>query len=683
MKKYWIIFASLMLIFIGIMVAPSVAYALPYNSETVGPNGELVPTQQIYIPSEKIVIPYEYKDASGNYDSFSGSEDMCIDEENEKIFVADTLKKRVVVLNFAGTEATFIEGYEDTLFEYPCGISSNDEYLVVCDKTLKSLVIFDKNTLEYIKTITRPDSTLIGTDTEFIPLKTSIDNRGNIYVVSEGNSKGVMQLNFKGEFAGYIGANETPSDVLSWIKNLFGVSNNSDTYARGRSVTNIAIDSKGLVYTVTNQASSNVIKKLNTTGNAILSPSVNMINTVHINVDNSDNIFSLQSDGYVTIFDSYGNLLFKFGGESTEEVLGILKSPVAIATTTNHEIYVLDKEAKMIIKYEPTQFANLVFKAVDYYKDGLYLEGEDTWLEVLRYNSKFILAYKALARANMKKGNYNLALEQFKLAEDKAGYSEAYWQIRDTWLRANLGYVLLPIVLLVVLVIVYKFIAKKKPALVAPFRRGLGKINDAPLIGDLAFGRMFLRDSREAVYEIKYKGKAGIISATILYIWFVALQILQVYLKGYLFNNTNVYDSNALEIILVSTLPLLFIVIANYFVSTVSDGEGKFKQVYISFIYALMPYLVFALPIFLISNVLTYNEEVIYNLLNILMYGWCAINIILVIMELHDYNLWKTIKNIILTAVCVVFALAMAFIIYMLAYQLIVYIITVIKEIRA
>ena len=42
-------------------------------------------------------------------------------------------------------------------------------------------------------------------------------------------------------------------------------------------------------------------------------------------------------------------------------------------------------------------------------------------------NEMFILSYKALAAANMKLGNYELALrKQYELAEDRNGYSEAF-----------------------------------------------------------------------------------------------------------------------------------------------------------------------------------------------------------------------------------------------------------------
>ena len=680
-KRYYVLIFSIFLMILTFSFSASIAYALPYETETSGPNGELVPTQQVYEPSRKIVIPYNMPVNEDESSTFNAPEDMFYDEETNSIFIADTGNKRVVRLNYDGTDADFIYyGKEDEALIDPRGVSCNDDYLVVADRQLEKVIVYDKETLTYVDEITRPDSTLIGATSTFVPTKVCVDNRGNLYIVSEGNTKGVMQLNLEGEFAGYIGANETPSSFLSWIQDLFGINNDDGLLAQGQSVSNIALDSNGLVYTVTNQSATAAVKKLNTTGVSIMSPSMNFAETTQVCIDSSGNIYSVQNDGYITIFDSYGSLLFRFGGVNNEEVLGALKNPIAVNVTSNHELLVLDREQNMVILYTPTHFANLVFDAVDYYKDGLYLEGEDAWLEVLKYNNKFILAYKALARANMKKGNYDLALEQFKLAEDKQGYSEAYWQIRDTWLRSNLIWIIVPILVLCIGIYVVKLVDRKKPMVFASIKSGFNRANQTHALGDFTYVFRYMRRPRDATYEMKYKGKTSVIGATILYLFFVVIQILQVYLKGYLFNNTNVYDSNALEIILLSTLPLILLVICNYFVSNVTDGEGKFKQVYIGMIYSLSPYLVLSIPIFLISNVLTYNEQVIYDVLIWFTYIWSGINIFLTIMELHDFTFWKAVKNILLTIVCFILVIAFAFILYMLAYQLVGYIISVCQE---
>ena len=124
-----------------------------------------------------------------------------------------------------------------------------------------------------------------------------------MFIVSEGCVSGLMQVNLSGDFVGYVGANETPVTFMSVLQNLFFSESQKNTFlATPRSPTNVSIDGRGLVYTVTNNASSNAIKKLNTLGNSIMSPGSNFAATNAIAVDDSENLYSIQSDGYVTIF---------------------------------------------------------------------------------------------------------------------------------------------------------------------------------------------------------------------------------------------------------------------------------------------------------------------------------------------------------------------------------------------
>ena len=674
------IFITSITLFVGaIFFSPSVAYALPYGNEALGPDAQLTSAPPSYIPERKVTVPRGIIEK----DYMTNPEDMYVDTDTGYIYVADSGNKRIVQLSYENEDYyegidSYTKDEEEVAFKNPLGVSCNSRYLFVADRDAQKIVIFDKYNLSFIKEIGKPDSPLVGKNTSFIPLKVKADDSGNIYVVLEGSSKGVMQLDGDGNFVAYIGANRTEQTLLQRIQNFFGVINKDQMLNKAQAVTNIGIDNKGLLYTVTN-GNKEPIKKLNTSGNAILTMNYNDSLTVSSFISPDGNIFSTQSNGYVTVYDSYGSLLFRFGGENSQELLGVLKLPVAVGLASDNNLLVLDKEAGFIVSYTPTYFASLTYEAVNYYKEGLYLDGEASWTELLRYNSKFILAYKALAKASMKKGEYDTALKQFKLAEDKEGYSEALWQIRDRWIRTNLGWVLLPIVILVGAYVTLKMVDKRKPEVFATTKNFMSRTAQAPVVKDIGLMFPYMRHPRDVIYEIKFKKRATIIGAIVLYIIFAAIQILKVYLTGYLFNTGGRADG--LRTILLSTLPLLLLVVCNYYVSSVRDGEGKLKDIFISFIYALSPYIVFSLPLFLISNIVTYNEQAIYYMVIGVMYAWCGFNIVFTVMELHDYSLWKAIINILLTLVCFVLVIAFAFILYVLGYQIFHYFANVLKEV--
>lgn len=658
------------------------SFGVPYETVTMGPNNSLVATQTAYLPTGRI-------NSGSSEKSLYNPEDMAVDRQTNKIYIADTGNKRIVIVSLQGE---YIGEFGAGTLSQPMGLAINNGKLFVCDKANKLVYVYSLENLELVKTIGRPDSPLVGKNTPYAPMKITVDSRGNMYVVSEGCASGLMQINAEGEFVGYVGANITKASFASALQNLFFSEEQKNAFlATPKSPTNVTIDSRGLVYTVTNNSPSEVVKKLNTLGNSIMTFAFDFLSaTTAASVDLSGNIYTVQSDqtggSYVTVFSGEGNLLFRFGGKDSYERFGSLSNPVAVKALPDGRVMILDKNYSMIVVYERTEFARLVFNAVDYYKDGLYLEGEELWKDILRFNSNFILAYRALAMANMKRCNYSTALNQFKYAEDRQGYSEAYWQIRNEWLENNLLWVIILVIIAILTVTIIKFIDRKNVRIFKPvkdFFKKIGAFNvkNVYFFNELGHAKRFLKSTPDAVYEVKYHKKASVWTALILFAWFIILQILGVVLTGYLFNSATVYNTDGWNMVLVTIGVFLALVACNYFVSTVTDGDGKILECFVCFIYALTPYLIMALPIYILSNFLTFNEQVIYAFAEIVMYGWSSICIFRAIGELHDYSFGKTIKNIFLTIFAFAMLLLFIIIIRMLFMQLFGYIGSIIGEV--
>jgi hypothetical protein len=641
------------------------AGSAPYGTFTAGPDGSLVSTQTAY-------------EATAFYrPGFNAPQDLVYDSYSGHFLVADTGNKRICILDGSGT---ILSSFGDGL-SAPYGVSYDEKTYYVADKTNAAIELYDRTSLVHLASYSKPKNALFGSTSPYVPLKVNVNSKG-IFLVSDGATKGVIQLDLNGDFVGYLGANKTAKSFTSWFQNLFfsAAQKTSLLNAAPPSPSNLAFSSSGLLYTVTTGDASSSLKKLNTLGNVVMTPSYNLAQCVSLALDQDDNIFACTSDGRLVIYDGSGNLLFLFGGNSAySERVGNLKTPTAVALTKERGLVALDSESGALLYYEPTDFAKLVFSAITYYNNGLYVEGESLWKEILSLNSSFILSYRALAASDMKKGNYGQALYEYQQAQDRSGYSLAYWEIRNAWIQANVGYLFLAILLVAVLYFALEFVFQKtvwldRPALV------VGQAKRSRLYRDLAFQGAFIHSPSDAVYKIKIKEGPSVWGATLLYVWFILLRILDPLLTSYLFNGQNLYNTSALKIILFSTVPLFLWILANYFVATVSDGEGKLKDLYVGTIYALSPYLLLALPIMLLSRALTYNEEFLYTLLEIVMYGWSAILLFRHYAEMHDYSFLKTIKNLLLTVVAFAAFILAAYVIYMMASQLFGYLAQVFKE---
>jgi len=90
-------------------------------------------------------------------------------------------------------------------------------------------------------------------------------------------------------------------------------------------------------------------------------------------------------------------------------------------------------------------------------------------------------------------------------------------------------------------------------------------------------------------------------------------------------------------------LPLLIWCCANWCWTTLFDGKGSFRDVYMGMGYSITPYVLLQLPMILLSNVFTVKEGAFYYVLDAVSLLWCAGLFIAAMMQIHDFSLGKTI----------------------------------------
>ena len=110
-------------------------------------------------------------------------------------------------------------------------------------------------------------------------------------------------------------------------------------------------------------------------------------------------------------------------------------------------------------------------------------------------------------------------------------------------------------------------------------------------------------------------------------------------------------------------LPFLVLCLSNWALTTLFDGKGRFRDIYMAMCYALVPYSLIQLPMILVSNCLTYEEGSIYTVMLSLSVIWCMFLVFIGLMEIHDYGPGKTFIFIIVTIVgaCVILFLMLVF----------------------
>jgi tetratricopeptide (TPR) repeat protein len=637
----------------------------PYMTYTVDYEGTLTSTLTAYRPVGSFTAPGAVN-APSDITVFDGL-----------IYVADSGKSRVAVF---GPDGVLVRSIGADELENPTGIGiSPDGLLYVADKTLQAVFQFALDgTL--LKTFERPDEPLYGLSNPFVPVKVAAGAGENIYVIGEGSTSGVIQLAFDGAFLGYFGVNLSSKPFIQRIADLF-VQEGEYAGTAPPSPTNITISNQSLVYTST-PATISALKKLDINGNNILTTINYNIekNIVDLAVSDTGYVYAIYDDGLVVEYDPSGNLLFAFNVLlSSAEVAGLVRVPTGIAIDEDGYLLISDRQMNRVLLFEPTAFTRLVHEAVDQYNNGSYEDSKTLFEAIVKQNANFALAHSALGKAYFYEGNTEAALQEYLLANDKAGYSDAYWEIRDQWMKANLGNVFTLLLVLFGLTTILKAV-DKRTLVFAGVHKTIATWKSNPVVRRYTLLFEMLKHPIDASYQIKREHRATIGSASVILGFLFLEYLLLQAATGYLFNPFGDTVNLVSEAAVFFGVILLFVV-ANYLVATLADGEGWLKDIYIGTVYSLAPLVLFLIPYIALTNVMTQNEQIIISLAQTILIGWSVILVFISVKEIHNYEISQTFKNFLVTIFTMLIVVLIGFILYVFGSQLMEFVVAWLKEV--
>ncbi len=635
----------------------------PYKTYTVDGYGSVVATQTAYLPYTTVTkIGDENLSAPTDFTMLEDGSFYILDSGNKRVVVSDSNYELVM---------TFGEG----VLQGPKGMFvTEDRTCYVADRDAKKVWVFGPDgTLigEYGK----PKEAMYGDGQDFKPLKVVVNASGTIYVICESNTNGIVEISpvEGGTFLGYFGTNSTDTSILRiiWRAILTDAQRAKMQSNIPATPDNMAIDEKGIIYTVTRGEKSESLKRLNIAGVNMIKPESYEDLPAAVAVGNHDNVFVVSQKGFIYEYNNEGNLLFVFGGaDDGDNRIGLSTKVEAIQVGKDDKLYVLDSDKAQIQVYETTEFVNYLHEALQLFSKGRYSESKEPLSKVLEMNNLFDYANMAMGKALYKEGDYEGALKYARLSRDLDGYSDAYWEIRNAWLKHNLTALVL-IILGVFLIVKLTSFFDKKYGFLKPVRTVLSKIGEKKLVKQTKYMFYFMRHPIEGCYGIKRRGAVSLTSSNILLAVIILFYIINKYFCGFLLKTVREGSFDVISDIGMILLALFLVVICNYLMCTINDGEGKLKEIYCSIIYSFGPYIIFTPVIFLLSHVVTENEEFFVTFGRLFMFCWVAVLVFMSIKEINDYTVRETFKIIALTAFTILIVCLLAFIIYVLWAQVI------------
>lgn len=194
---------------------------------------------------------------------------------------------------------------------------------------------------------------------------------------------------------------------------------------------------------------------------------------------------------------------------------------------------------------------------------------------------------------------------------------------------------------------------------------------------------MMLSKPSQTLWQLRYEGRGKLSSAFFLMALAMIMRLIWVYGTGFIFRSGMYRETEyirASDEILTYLIFWLTWTLANWGVSTLMDGEGTVRDIAIASSYALTPLIVLTLPMVLLSNVLTLQENSLYLVFSRGSLLWTGYLLFLQVRTTNDFDTKKALSMTALTVIAMFLLWALAILLYLLNVQIIVFVGTLYRE---
>ena len=619
---------------------------------------------------------------------------ICDDQQN--VYIADTANNRIVVLDryyklkFIISTFRNGQGVMDSL-SGPQGVFVSSKYIWVCDTNANRIVVFNRDG-SFNRVIEEPESPLFDDNSVYKPVAIAVDKYERLYVVSSTTYQGIIVMTSDGAFTGFIGAQAVTISAWEIIWRRFQTDEqreNSESYV-ATEYNNIALNGDFIYVTTSTIDEGSVaasirgkskdgkyapVKLLNQAGTEIMRrngfyPPSGEIDYSTKSTDASKNVptgvsrlidvasgpeqtWSIidEKRSRIYTYDFDGNLLFAFGDQGAN-LLGNISSIEAICYQGD-TMLILDKDKKSITVFERTEYGDVLLDAIAAENRQDYTTAINLWTDVLKRNSNFDAAYIGIGQAMYRNGEFEESLEYFEAAYDTLNWSTSYKDIRKEFMSDYFLFLLIGILaLIVVLVLVSKYITKvNKRIKKADQRRTYWE--------ELLYSFYVMLHPFDGFWDLKHERRGSLRGAMTINLIVVLTFFYQSIGQGYLMNPYGGYSTIWAQAISV-LVPLFLFVTANWCLTTLFEGEGSFKDIYIACSYSMMPIPLLVIPATIYSNFAISTEIELLTLLTTIAFLWMGVLIFFGTQVTHDYSIFKNLVTILGTILGMVFIIFIA-----------------------
>lgn len=185
----------------------------------------------------------------------------------------------------------------------------------------------------------------------------------------------------------------------------------------------------------------------------------------------------------------------------------------------------------------------------------------------------------------------------------------------------------------------------------------------------IRFGVWLLVEPQETFFRLKTRGSGA--AALVVVVLALAVRVVTVFSTAFHFSGVEPWEVHFTGELVRIMVPFASWVVVNYAVTAVIYGEGTIRDIFIGSAYALVPYVLFAIPISLVTNVLTLGERALVDVPLAAVYLWTAALFVTSVKVIHNYEWRQALGISVLTVIGMLLIWAVGAMVYGLTDQVV------------
>ena len=157
------------------------------------------------------------------------------------------------------------------------------------------------------------------------------------------------------------------------------------------------------------------------------------------------------------------------------------------------------------------------------------------------------------------------------------------------------------------------------------------------------YGTYIIFHPFDGFWDMVHESRGSLMAAHTWLFLFLLTYVMRLMLTNFQFITAPLQYINIYEQCGSLLLPFLILCLSNWALSTLFDGKGRFKDIYMALCYSLVPYVLIQLPMILLSHMISFDEAAYYSVLASVSVIWCVFLAFVGLMQVHDYSPGKNL----------------------------------------